>query len=205
GWTFPAAELRGRGYAGRPPPRGGSSMQMRRRQPGLPPVEVEVAQEDSGRRPHPQRLPVLPVNLQGGAKAWAVAAPNVGTQRCRQRKVQWSYVDGSTYVGEALDEKRDGQGTLTRHGGVRDGVFKNGKFDEGTATNVKCGSDGGKLNGTGKITLADGGEFEGTFVNNRFDKGMAKNMKLKFLNDGFTYTGQMAGGGLNGTGTVTSS
>ncbi|EJK55821.1 hypothetical protein THAOC_24403 [Thalassiosira oceanica] len=119
----------------------------------------------------------------------------------QRRKVQWSYVDGSTYVGEALDEKRDGQGTLTRHRGVWDGVFKNGNFDEGTAMNVKWGDHGrytgqivgGKLNGTGKITLADGGEFEGTFVDNRLDKGMAKNMKLKFLNDVCTYTGQMAG------------
>ncbi|EJK50891.1 hypothetical protein THAOC_29997 [Thalassiosira oceanica] len=105
----------------------------------------------------------------------------------RQRqKVQWSYVDGSTYVGEALDGKRDGQGTLIRHGGVWDGVFKNGKFEEGTATNVKWNDDcrytglivGGKLNGTGKITFADGGEFEGTFVDNRQNKGMAKNIRL---------------------------
>ncbi|EJK76752.1 hypothetical protein THAOC_01469, partial [Thalassiosira oceanica] len=63
---------------------------------------------------------------------------------------------------------------------------------------------GGKLNGTGKITLADGGEFEGTFVDNRLDKGMAKNMKLKGWSDDCRYTGQMAGGELNGTGTVTS-
>ena len=135
----------------------------------------------------------------------------------QRRKVRWSYEDGSTYVGEALDEKRDGQGTLTRHGGVRDGVFKNGKFDEGTATNVQWGDPcrytgqivGGKMNGTGKVTLDDGGEFEGTFVDSRLDKGMAKNMKLQytklqFLPDGWTYTGQMAGGDLNGTGMVTS-
>ncbi|EJK46561.1 hypothetical protein THAOC_34765 [Thalassiosira oceanica] len=133
---------------------------MRRRQPGPPPVEVKVTQEDSGRRPHPQGLPVLPVDLQGGAEVRAVAARNAALPTVREaaevfgtlpmteegpprqrRKVQWSYVEGSTYVGEALDEKRDGHGMLTRHGGVRYGVSKNGKFDKGTATNVKWSDD----------------------------------------------------------------
>ncbi|EJK45156.1 hypothetical protein THAOC_36243 [Thalassiosira oceanica] len=52
-----------------------------------------------------------------------------------------------------------------------------GKGDKCNGATSDC--RGGKLNGTGKITLADGGEFEGTFVDNRLDKGMAKNMKVK--------------------------
>ncbi|EJK64622.1 hypothetical protein THAOC_14626, partial [Thalassiosira oceanica] len=122
----------------------------------------------------------------------------------QRRKVQWSYVDGSTYVGEALYEKRDGQGTLTRHGGVCDGVFKNGQFDEGTATNVKWSDDcrytgqivGGKMNGNGKITFADGWEFEGTFVDNSLREGK------KTFHD-VTMEGVFGNNGLPGPGKVT--
>ncbi|EJK71760.1 hypothetical protein THAOC_06769 [Thalassiosira oceanica] len=137
---------------------------------------VPVAAKASGTLP----MTVLTVMRFVPERATFNDVGHVRQEPPRQRqKVQWSYVDGSTYVGEALDGKRDGQGTLIHHGGVWNGVFKNGKFDEGTATNVKWGDDC------------------------RYT-GMAKNMKVAFLKDGYTYTGQMAGGDLNGTGTVTS-
>ena len=74
----------------------------------------------------------------------------------QKRKVERTYADGSSYNGFVSDGKRDGQGTLTRPGGVREeGVFVNDELIKGTATNMKLKNgarytgqiDGGVPNG----------------------------------------------------------
>ena len=92
----------------------------------------------------------------------------------RRRKIQRKYQDGSTYVGEALGEKLDGLGKFTFPSGEEmDGIFVDGKFDRGMATNLK---------------LKCGGRYTGQIVGGKLDKGMAMNMKLPC---GGRYTGQM--------------
>ena len=150
----------------------------------------------------------------------------------RRRKVQREYQGGSTYVGEALGKKRDGQGKLTFPSGEEwDGVFVDDKFDKGTAKNMKVNGGGtytgqivgGDLNGPGKMTFADGGELRGNFLNGKLDEGTATDYKhsnddtyigpifdgphyrfwSKLVSAEYTYTGRIFGGTHNGHGKLT--
>ncbi|EJK47452.1 hypothetical protein THAOC_33822 [Thalassiosira oceanica] len=255
--------------------RGLPRLQTLRRQPGLPPcpVEVEVAQADSGSQRKstsstdaPRRSGRRSLNAgsrsvehstagsSGGGGSIRDSAHdrprgdeirtgesyfNIRGSRARgdeedgpprqKRKVERTYADGSSYNGFVSDGKRDGQGTLTRPGGVREeGVFVNDELIKGTATNMKLKNGarytgqiaGGVPNGTGTVISAeftehgifvDGflhgpgkrtfprGEEEGNFVNGKLDNGTTT---YSFFHGGHCI-GQIAGGAPNEAGTMT--
>ncbi|EJK64382.1 hypothetical protein THAOC_14885, partial [Thalassiosira oceanica] len=144
----------------------------------------------------------------------------------RRRKVQLEYPDGSTYVGEALDGKRDGRGKVTFANGYREeGIFVDGVLREGKATYTDGHVEEGVfvdgfLNGRGKITFADGTVQEGVFINGWlregkvtsaadgevhegvFVDGCLREGKVTFA-DGEVHEGVFENNGLHGPGKIT--
>ena len=90
---------------------------------------------------------------------------------CNNGKGNSTYSDGSKYVGEWKNGKRDGEGTYTFHDGNKyEGEFKEDKRDgEGTYTSQNGDKyvgewKNGKQDGRGTTTYSYGKKYEGEYL-----------------------------------------
>lgn len=140
----------------------------------------------------------------------------------------YTYKSGERYVGQWVNGKFDGYGTLTQPNGYRyeggwrndqkqgrgvevlaDGARYEGNFEEGKpqGRGAYIQSDGmryegdwrdGKMHGRGTIKYADGGHYEGGMVNGR-ENGYGTHTNP----NGDRYQGEFVNGTLNGSATIT--
>ncbi len=117
----------------------------------------------------------------------------------------FTYTDGGVYEGEAMDDKREGKGTMTWPDGTQYvGGFKDDlKSGQGTYTWSNGDKYEGewkddKINGKGALTLADGTKFVGEFID-----GQKSGQGTYTWPNGDKYEGEWKGDERNGKGTMT--